>query len=76
MWFIGNQDMVILIKDGFLERNGGFPFQFTVVKDERPSPTETVSSQRSSILVYYLSLLHSRDPDFWIYLRKPLFKIL
>lgn len=36
MWFIHHQNMVIPIKNSFLERNVGFMFQFAIVENKSP----------------------------------------
>jgi hypothetical protein len=44
MGLVRHQDMVILIKNAFLERNWGFPFQLAVVKNKGPSAAGTLGA--------------------------------
>jgi hypothetical protein len=76
MGLVRHKDMVIQIKDAFPERNIGFMFQLTVVKNKSPTPTGVLGPQGNSMLINYLSLSHSRYPGCRFYLGKSLFQIL
>ena len=75
MWFVRQQDVVILIKNGFLKRDRDFLVNFAIVENEGSFTAVTIDVQRNSMFIYYLSLFHSRDPYFRIYLWKPILEI-